>query len=82
MLVASPQDDNGYQGMCFRTPPRISSAAAKAATTAQLSRDNSQLFFTGADAAAAGFTALELVSVVFAAMVLAAMLILMLLGAS
>jgi len=35
-----------YQGMCLKTPARISSAAAKAATTAQLSRDKSQFFFS------------------------------------
>jgi hypothetical protein len=29
-----------YQGMCFTTPKRISSAATKAASTAQVSQEN------------------------------------------
>jgi hypothetical protein len=29
-----------YQGMCFMTPKRISSAATKAASTAQVSQEN------------------------------------------
>jgi len=52
--------------MCFRIPARIRSAAAKAATTAQLSRDSSQFFFAGAEAAGAESAACEVAAVDFA----------------
>lgn len=55
-----------YQGMCLRTPTRISSAAAKAATTAQLSSDSSQFLFTAVDSAVLAFVPVTFAGIVFA----------------